>query len=138
MGADCSQLRDLISELVLDGGNEAAVDLFRDLDVPVASGLTRDSGSVNYVGGGPDFGSWTIEFPTPQALFTDEGTDPHVIEGNPWLVFTGRDGTKVFIRSPRVVNHPGTPATGWFSGENGVTDERWAMFLEAEFGRLAY
>lgn len=137
MGADCSALRDMIGDLVLEGGSEAALDLFRDLEVPVASGLTRDSGQVTYAGGGPAFGQWIIEFPTPQAAFTDEGTDPHVIEGNPWLVFTGRDGTKVFVRSPAVVNHPGTPATGWFSGDEGVTDERWAMFLEDELGRLA-
>lgn len=104
--------------------------MYQSLDPPVDSGATRDSGFVTYEGGGGGFGSWSIEFPTPQAAYTDEGTSAHTIEGNPWLVFTGADGTKVFVRSPAVVHHPGTPATGWFSGPDGVTDEKWAQFIE--------
>lgn len=42
------------------------------------------------------------------AEFVHEGTDPHVIRGNPYLAFNG-----VVVRS---VNHPGTPATKFLEG----------------------
>lgn len=52
------------------------------------------------------------------AEWTDKGSDPHIIQGNPLLAFywekVGRDMVLPFV------NHPGTRGTQWFnSGEDG-------------------
>lgn len=60
------------------------------------------------------------------AEWTDAGSEPHQIPGQPWLaffwekanadvVFSTRDG-----HEPAYVNHPGSPGTRWFTG--GVAD----------------
>jgi len=51
--------------------------------------------------------SGLIEATASHASFVEDGTPPHVIEGNPLLAFPGRDGRTVFARK---VNHPGTRA----------------------------
>jgi len=40
------------------------------------------------------------------ALSVEFGSRPHIIRGNPWLAFSGRDGETVVRRE---VHHPGTP-----------------------------
>lgn len=95
---------------------------------PYRDGELVDSGRLlSEVGAGGDTYSGRIEFTAPQALWTDEGTRPHEIEGNPWLVFEV-GGETIFVKSPRVVNHPGTPRTGWFS--DYLTDDGWAQLCQ--------
>lgn len=65
-----------------------------------------------------------IAFTADHASFVDEGTSPHVIEGNPLLAFEW-EGQTVIVHS---VQHPGTQANPFFS--EGVTDDTWAEALE--------
>jgi hypothetical protein len=69
----------------------------------------------------------------PQALFTDQGTSPHEIDGNPLLVFDWPEGyngpgTYAF----RHVSHPGNEGTNWFSGPT----QAFADQLQQEFDNL--
>ena len=50
----------------------------------------------------------------PYAGYTDAGTEPHEIPGNPLLYFYW-DKLGEFMVLP-VVNHPGTTGTQWFNG----------------------
>ena len=71
----------------------------------------------------------TIAYLAEHASFTDEGTAPHRIDGNPLLSFYWADGpngpgTYVF----RFVNHPGTEGTHWWTGT--MTDDNWQNALD--------
>lgn len=66
---------------------------------------------------------------TDYASFVDAGTRPHVIEGNPFLTFKGRDGQWVTVRS---VQHPGTKPDG-FLGRALQKAER-VLIREVEIG----
>jgi len=71
-------------------------------------------------------GGWNVEVSadTPYAAFVSDGTRPHTITGNPWLVFPGRDGRTVFVHS---VNHPGTKPNRYLLDamrEVGLTPKR--------------
>lgn len=125
---DTSRLRDELTRRG-EAAFSAAVDemaLFTRAESPVDTGETRQSVTTE-ITSGPPFCSAVLEAPTPQARYTDEGTGPHVIEGNPLLVFEWQ-GRTVFFRS---VNHPGsTKHVGWFS-EGVVNDDRWGSALES-------
>lgn len=125
VSADASALRAALSQLMVDAGDDAVTDLFNGLDVPVDSGETKDSGLVQFLGGGEGDASWEVSFDTPQAAWTNDGTPAHVIEGSPVLVFE-IDGRTVFARS---VQHPGTPATHWFDGDQGINEASWTETL---------
>ncbi len=74
---------------------------------PVLTGETRANTQAELIG--PH--TLRVSANTPQAVFTDQGTRPHRIEGNPvlrWFV-AGE------ARFARYVEHPGTTATHWFS-----------------------
>lgn len=81
--------------------------------------------------------STTIEYQAPQAAFTDEGTRPHRIQGNPLLVFYWpRAGRTVFLRH---ANHPGsTKHKGWFSDatDAGHWDRALRLGLSRNAGAL--
>ncbi len=49
---------------------------------------------------------------THYASYVNDGTEPHEIHGNPFLVFKGRNGQWVYARK---VNHPGTKPDGFMS-----------------------
>lgn len=102
---------------------DAVLDMALELDgrVPVAQETRLDSGpslrdsqQVNVAQGRA-----TIRYPKDYASYTDEGTPPHPIVGNPLLAFHV-DGDLVIVHS---VNHPGTPRTGWWS--DLMTDQEY-------------
>lgn len=138
MPADFSDLSASVQEWV----NEAAADAIDALGeelrelAPVGEG-DHDGPRLNEtlevtvltIGGGEFHGQ--IAFTAEHASYTDEGTDPHIIEGNPLLAFEW-EGRLVIVRS---VNHPGYAGTGWFT-EN-CTDERWAYHVGEALGLLA-
>lgn len=74
--------------------------------VPVKSGRLRNSIKVQQSHDlkGQFTSGYEVAADAPYAAFVHDGTRPHVIEGNPLLVFQV-GGTTVFARK---VNHPGT------------------------------
>jgi hypothetical protein len=131
VSADASGLREAIGQLVEQAGDQATEAIFDSLPVPEVTGELKDSGSWRYIGGSESSGQWEITFTAPQAGWTDEGTSPHVIEGNPVLVFNV-GGTTVFARR---VEHPGNAPSGWFT--DSVTDDAWASEVQAAIDSLA-
>lgn len=73
-----------------------------------------------------------IAYLADHASYTDEGTDPHRIEGNPLLAFEV-DGELVIVR---FVDHPGTDGTRWWS--DTMTDENWQNALDNAADRVAF
>ena len=68
--------------------------------VPIDTGALRSSISTSC--GGLDY---SITASTPYAKYIEDGTSPHVITGNPYLVWDGQ------INGPvKSVNHPGNRA----------------------------
>lgn len=68
--------------------------------VPIDTGALRSSISTS--GGGLDY---SITASTPYAKYIEDGTRPHIITGNPYLIWDGQiDGP---VKS---VNHPGNRA----------------------------
>ena len=68
--------------------------------VPIDTGALRSSISTS--GGGLDY---SITASTPYAKYIEDGTRPHVITGNPYLIWDGQ------INGPvKSVNHPGNRA----------------------------
>lgn len=68
--------------------------------VPIDTGALRSSISTS--GGGLDY---SITASTPYAKYIEDGTKPHVITGNPYLIWDGQ------INGPvKSVNHPGNRA----------------------------
>jgi hypothetical protein len=80
------------------------------------TGELHDSIAVTGTSGGGGTASVTIACPVEYASYTDEGTEPHDIFGNPLLVFTGRDGTLVFTHHVDWVPDGGVEQNrGWWS-----------------------
>lgn len=68
--------------------------------VPIDTGALRSSIATS--GGGLDY---EITASTPYAVYIEDGTSPHVITGNPYLIWDGQ------INGPvKSVNHPGNRA----------------------------
>lgn len=118
MAVDVSGLHDLIETYAAEVGQvvrdelEATIKDAAPVGQSETAGQLRDSVNVDYtVGAGTIF--WHVEATADEASYTDEGTDPHRIEGNPILAFSwpARGGGVFFFRA---VNHPGTPAQHWF------------------------
>lgn len=130
MSVDSSALRTLLRDTAATGFADACETMagFTRDEAPVDTGATRDSVTVT-PGAGPPSLSATLDVPTPQAQWCDEGTGPHPIVGNPLLAFEWQ-GRTVIVHS---VNHPGsTKHVGWFS-QRTVTDARWADALSRIF-----
>lgn len=93
---------------------------------PIDTGALSMSGSVTVQGTG-DGAVATVKFTADYASYLDEGTGPHVIEGNPLLAFDW-GGTRVIVHS---VNHPGsTKWKGWFTDRAG-DEQLWALACQA-------
>jgi hypothetical protein len=125
MAADLTALREAISERATIGFEAALQESGIELQVaaPYLTGETVNSLVVELSGAPPNL-TGRIAFTTPQALWTDQGTAPHSIDGNPYLSFN-IDGRQVVVTH---VDHPGTVGTGWFS--DNVTP-----ILEAQLAR---
>lgn len=111
MGVDISGLIGAVEDYAQAVGQVTGDELERIVKdaAPVSSGETRDAITVDVAGGGGTI-SITVDSPTEQSSFTDEGTVAHKIEGNPLLAFE-MGGATVIVHS---VNHPGTTAQHWF------------------------
>lgn len=108
---DISGLLDSIETYAQDVGQVTRDELERIVKdaAPVVSGEMRDAISVEVSGGSGSI-SLTVESPTEQSSYTDDGTQPHDIVGNPLLAFE-MNGALVIVHS---VHHPGTTAQKWF------------------------
>src|SRR5678815_3312762 len=73
-----------------------------------------------------------LGYTAEHASFTDEGTPPHLIEGNPLLAFEW-EGQLVIVRS---VMHPGTEGTRWWS--DTMEDRRYEEALRDAAERVAF
>lgn len=127
--ANADAIRDDLTRLADSITGDIVNDMVNDLQAaaPFESGETRDSIEARQLDYGPVF-SYEILSPTPQSVWTEEGTDPHVIEGNPLLAFNWpKLGGKLMIL--RSVNHPGNKAMPWF---HPITDT-WPDRLQRAF-----
>ncbi len=96
---------------------------------PVDTGALRDSLELA-VGGGGVVITGSIAFTADQAGFTNDGTQPHEITGDPLVFEIG--GQTIFVTR---VDHPGTQATHWF--DNAVSDETWARAVQEALDSLS-
>lgn len=112
--------------------DRAVRDIERDLDKRVPIGPPRSGGGVKLntsrktrpLNNGDVVGV-SIEYTAPQGEWTDAGTRPHQIRGNPLLVFfwpkVGRT-----VAFPKV-NHPGNPPQNWWSDVVNAANWRSAL-----------
>lgn len=115
------ELRDAAGEVVLDQTRGQAPRLTGELFESIHAEAFDDGDTL-----GVD-----ISADAPQALWTDEGTQPHVITASPGkvLAFYWREvGGTVFAKS---VNHPGNRAQNWFREPMA---DRWRIALENAAG----
>lgn len=127
MSADFSELRSALEDWA-EEVHRAAFDEFADESVdqaPVGSG-DREGVALRDSQERVRFDGLTAElaFTAEHASWTDEGTAPHRIDGNPLLAFEV-DGETVIVR---FVDHPGTDGTQWWT--NFVTDTNWAAYVQ--------
>lgn len=131
--ADVAALKESIRDWARQVHSEAVTDLQQQLDAKVPIGPPREGGGeklrdnqqVTVQDRGDSFTA-TIRYTVPQAEFTDKGTNPHPIDGNPTLVFFWpKAGRVVHLRH---VDHPGNEGTGWFT--DTVTEQGWLDALE--------
>ena len=120
MSVDSSDLRREVDRYAGRIVRATASQLGDDLDQVVPSGRSdylgrprrgprlRDSRRINVSGK-----KATIRYTANHASFTDEGTAPHRIFGNPLLVFYWPKVGKIMYL-PRV-NHPGTAPQRWWT-----------------------
>lgn len=73
-----------------------------------------------------------IAYLAEHASYTDEGTDPHRIHGNPLLAFD-IGGETVIVH---YVDHPGTDGTRWWT--DTMTDASWQDALEGAAERVQF
>ncbi|HEX9994494.1 MAG TPA: hypothetical protein VGB14_16310 [Acidimicrobiales bacterium] len=74
----------------------------------------------------------TARAATEQAGFTNDGTRPHrIVPRNAKVLAFDVGGVTVFAR---YVDHPGTPATGWFD----KVVARWVPFLAAAAAKTPF
>lgn len=127
VSVDTSSLRAAVAELGLQAFQLAQADLFTDTEDKAAghhvTGEMEASGHADLFTANDSEVSGAITYDAPQAAFTDEGTAPHVIEGNPLLAFNV-GGLTIIV--PRV-DHPGYAGDQWFS--DTVTDDNWQAKL---------
>lgn len=124
---------------ILDGSvalcAEAADLMGRDIQLSAPIGETGDlsrewNASTQPSGSGAVS---TLTFTTEYASFVDQGTRPHVIEGNPLLSFSW-GGQQVIVHS---VQHPGTAATNFFS-DKAEDESLWAQQVQAALSGFVF
>jgi hypothetical protein len=128
-------LRAAVLEFTAEVGRRAGERITEDIkavDVPVMSGRLQREGEFVDLGTSGEVWAGRVEFPTEYASFSEEGTQPHRIDGNPLLAFYWPKAGRVVV--VRHVNHPGTRAQKWFAG--GTTDSRWQTACETAAGAI--
>jgi len=131
VAVDASGLRDAVERWAEEVHRRAVDDLLDEVDAAVPRG------SGDRAGGGQRLADTrevrdassgsravaSVAYTAEHASFTDEGTDPHPILGDPLLAFEW-NGRLVIVRS---VRHPGTEGTAWWSSR--VDDQGWERAL---------
>lgn len=115
--ADVTDLTRAVSEQVQAIHEQALrLTLADTIDAaPIRTGLLRASTDVTGTAMVGDFVALGSIFSlVPYAGYTDAGTPPHPIDGNPLLYFFWEKLGR-FVALPHV-NHPGTAGTQWFNG----------------------
>lgn len=125
-----SGLTTLVEQWAIAIVEDAAQNLADTLVPPVDTGRLADSKKVESSGPLSAVIAFDAETDAGEGYgsFSDQGTPPHLIVGNPLLAFEWH-GQLVIVHS---VQHPGNVGTGWFS--DNVTDDTWAAQLEAAAG----
>ena len=119
---DTGKMKSRVSE-ALKYGAEAVERTAREL-APRDTGALGDS--IHVTGGG-----WTYHVQPGMmdyALYMEEGTRPHIIEGNPWLWW---DELEHPVHS---VNHPGNPAYKYMEEALNSNVDRIIEFIEEAIG----
>lgn len=136
--ADLTELVRAVAERTLELADLALAAVLEETleDAPEKTGNLKaltDVSPASLVG---EFvASGTIFSLAPYAGYTDAGTEPHIIEGNPLLYFYW-DRIGQFMVLP-YVNHPGTTGTRWFNGgepDGEPMAGRWERALTAAAG----
>lgn len=128
MAVDVSGLERLVRQQAEKTAAGAARELAQDLQAsaPVLTGETKAKTTVRRVGASPSTIRYRAEAQTPQAVFTDRGTRPHIIRPRRASVLRFTVAGRVVYA--RKVNHPGSRKhRGWFSDR--VTPLRWAILI---------
>lgn len=117
MTVDVSGLLDQIETYALEIGHVCASELeaiVKDAAPVGETGQLRDAITAEVTGAGGGSVSILVDSPAEASSWTDEGTDPHRIEGNPLLAFDWPAGPTGGLWIGHGVNHPGNPAQNWF------------------------
>lgn len=116
-------------------GRLATDEMFQDLqnNAPVSGAdgpHLRDLLTMTRVGDAPNV-SYIAASPADWSSYSEEGTDPHIIQGHPFLSFYWR---KVGARVVRAyVNHPGNPARPWFD----PIMQKWHDYLQRNLDQVS-
>lgn len=132
--ADVAELRAKITAWGERVHRAATADMAAKLTPPRKTGRFEGTRQVDPTSGsGPTFVS-TIGYPGELGEWLDEGTSPHLIEGNPFLSFYWpRAGGRVVFRS---VQHPGTPGTNFWS--RVMHTDSWYQSLNRAAASVAF
>lgn len=120
-----TQLRRVVNNRAVQVFTQAERAMLSDIDsaVPVKTGKLKRS-RQSRASFASTRASVTVTYPPNYAEFTDKGTRPHKIRGNPLLAFRWH-GRLVIVRS---VNHPGTKGTRWWTNHTRASD--WRGYLQ--------
>jgi hypothetical protein len=136
MASLAEQLRELLldwRELVVEDAGQRIFDLTQERCPVGETGSLKESGSVAMSGEGQT----SIVYEAEHASYTDEGTEAHLIQGNPLLAFFWEKlGADVVFRS--VMWEPGEKVAaniGWFS--DAVSEDRWSEALLESMDAIA-
>ncbi len=136
MPSDSRELRDALRARYAGAHRNAAVRMRLDLKeaAPYARGELRDSIVQHRTVATDSTFSTTFEATAPQAGWTNDGTEAHVIRpkrpGYPLRFFWPKVGTVVRFMS---VNHPGNVGTKWW--DKTLTAERYRQHMRAALAR---
>lgn len=98
---------------------------------PYKSGDTQASVDViNFTAGTAQLGATAVAT-TPQAKWTDEGTEAHTIRPRNKKLLRFRVGGRIVFA--KVVHHPGNEGTRWFSNTG---PREWSGALQRAYQRL--
>lgn len=135
--ADFSQVREQLTVAVERICDDGANLLMRDIaatDAPIGltGELSRDWDVVTTTAGNGAVSH--ASFNAEHASYQQDGSGPHLIEGNPYLAFDGGFGQTVIVRR---VNHPGSTVNrGWADKLKSESD--WAQACQAALDSYSF